>query len=279
MDLCCICEQDFLTFCNFYRYWKTARPHTCTICKRKFTRVGNLRRHNKLVHSVPHTLKRGRKPRQPITQSSSVGLDESTVVEPWDLTPTSVEMTSNPTTGVENTDESVAKKPKITRPGAISRRKRCGTDIFRRDIFSLEPVKRKQKHRATEKPRQMCVVKDTPTPVKKARMCVDSTERVSPMSKATQTEIGQSDPRPWLSKKTIPTTPMTQVSLDNTVDDKMTVSNSTQIGVAGSETPWWLPEKTIPATPMLVLSDRLQKNNPPVMLPLSDEKSKLIIDE
>ena len=72
---------------------------------------------------------------------------------------------------------------------------------------------------------------------------------------------------------------MTQVSLDNTVDDKMTVSNSTQIGVAGSETPWWLPEKTIPATPMLVLSDRLQKNNPPVMLPLSDEKSKLIIDE
>ena len=125
----------------------------------------------------------------------------------------------------------------------------------------------------------MCVVKDTPTPVKKARMCVDSTERVSPMSKATQTEIGQSDPRPWLSKKTIPTTPMTQVSLDNTVDDKMTVSNSTQIGVAGSETPWWLPEKTIPATPMLVLSDRLQKNNPPVMLPLSDEKSKLIIDE
>ena len=197
------------------------------------------------------------------------------MVEPWQLTPTSVEMTSNPTTGVENTDESVAKKPKITHPSAISKRKLCGTDIF-----SLEPVKHKQKRRVTEKQKQMCVVKDTPTAVKKARMCVDSPERVSPRSKATQTEIGQSDPRPWLSKKTIPTTPMTQVSLDNTVDDKMTVSNSTQIGVAGSETPWWLPEKNKPTTPMLVLSDRrLQKTSPPVMLPLSDEESKLIIDE
>ena len=238
MDLCGICEQDFLTFCNFHRYWKTARPHTCTICKRTFTRVGNLRRHKKLVHSVTHPLKGGRKPRQLITQSSSVGLDESTVVEPWQLTPTSVEMTSNPTTGVENTDESVAKKPKITRPGAISRRKRCGTDIFRRDIFSLEPVKRKQKHRATEKPKQMCSVRGAPTSVKKSPVCAVSVDQGSPMSKSTQTEIVQSESRPWLSKKTIPT------------------------------------------TPMLVLSDRrLQKTSPPVMLPLSDEESKLIIDE
>ena len=292
MDLCGICEQDFLAFCNLRRYWKTDKLHTCTLCEHEFTR-DNLREHKNTGYSLlkslkrgrkpsppsPNRLKRGRKPRQPIRQSSSAGLDASTV-EPWDLTPTSVKKPSNPTTGVENTDESVAKKPKIIRPSAISRRNRCGTDIFRRDIFSLEPVKRKQKHRATEKPRQMCVVKDTPTSVKKARMCVDSTERVSPMSKATQTEIGQSDPRPWLSKKTIPTTPMTQVSLDNTVDDKMTVSNSTQIGVAGSETPWWLPEKNKPLTPMLVLSDRrLQKTSPPVMLPLSDEDSKLIIDE
>ena len=46
------------------------------------------------------------------------------MVEPWDLTPTSVEMTSyNPTALVQNPDKSVVKKPKITRPGGISRRK------------------------------------------------------------------------------------------------------------------------------------------------------------
>ena len=94
MDLCRICEQEFLRFCNFgnlHRHWKTDRLHTYTICDREFTRVGNLRRHKTIVHYLPHPLTRGRKPRQPIRRSSSDDLDDSTVMEPWSLTPTSVE--------------------------------------------------------------------------------------------------------------------------------------------------------------------------------------------
>ena len=175
MDLCRICEQEFLRFCNFanlHRHWKTDHLHTCTICDREFTRVSNLRRHKKIVHSLPHPLTRGRKPRQPIRRSSSDDLDDSTVMEPWSLTPTSMEKTTNPTV-VRNLDvadvpvATVVKKPKITRPGAISRRK-CGViDIFSGDMFNPEHVKRKQKPRAPKKSKQVCSVKDTSTLLKK----------------------------------------------------------------------------------------------------------------
>ena len=84
----------------------------------------------------------------------------------------------------------------------------------------------------------MCSVTGAPTSAKKSPVCAVSVGQASPMSKSTQTEFEGIEPRPWLSKKTIPT------------------------------------------IPMLVLSDRrLQKTNSPVMLPLSDEESKLIIDE
>ena len=97
------------------------------------------------MHSLPNPLTRARKSPQTIRRNSSVGLDESTVMEPWNLTPPLVKKTANPTTVMRNSDVPVVKKPKITRHGAIPRKKRC--DIA--DIFSIdgEPVKRKQKRR------------------------------------------------------------------------------------------------------------------------------------
>ena len=187
------------------------------------------------MHSLSHPLTRARKPRQPIRHSSSYDVDDSTVMEPWNLTPTLLEKTSNPTTVVQSLDvadvpvATGVKKPKITRPGAISRRKRGVIDIFSRDLFSPKPVKRKQKRRANEKLNQICAVKDTP-------VCAVSADRVSPMSKSTQTEFEGSEPPRWLSKKTLPTPPM-----------------------------------MLYADPRVVSS--------PVMMPLPDEETKLIIAE
>ena len=189
---CGICEfLKFGNFGNLRRHWKIVRLHTCTICDHEFERAGSLRRHKRLVHSLPRPLPRSRKPRQPIRRSSSDDLDDSTVMEPWSLNPTSVEKTTNPTM-VRNLDvadvsvATVVKKPKITRPGAISRRK-CGViDIFSGDMFNPEHVKRKQKPRAPKKSKQVCSVKDTPTLVKKSPVCDVSMDQSSSTRAATK---------------------------------------------------------------------------------------------
>ena len=196
------------------------------------------------MHSLPHPLTRARKPRQPIRRSSSYDVDDSTVMEPWNLTPTLLEKTSNPTTVVQSLDvadvpvATAVKKPKITRPGAISRRKRGVIDIFSRDLFSPKPVKRKQKRRANEKLKQICAVKDTPPSVKKSPVCAVSADRASPMSKSTLTDL------------------------------------------EGSEPPRWLPKKSMPNTPMVLQTEPpLKKHKPSMDDTLPDEESKLIIDE
>ena len=84
----------------------------------------------------------------------------------------------------------VVKKPKITRPGAISRRKRCVIDIFSRDMFNPEHVKRKQKPRAPKKSKQVCSVKDTSTLVKKSPVCDVSMDQLSSTCAATQSPSG-----------------------------------------------------------------------------------------
>ena len=97
MDICRICEQEFLKFGNFgnlRRHWKISRLHTCTTCDREFAGVARLLRHKKIAHSLPNHLTRARKSRQPIRRNSSVVLDESTVMKPWNLTPTLVQKTS-----------------------------------------------------------------------------------------------------------------------------------------------------------------------------------------
>lgn len=181
MDICRICEQEFLKFGNFgnlRRHWKISRLHTCTTCDREFAGVASLLRHKKIVHSFPNPLTRARKPRQPIRRNSSVGLDESTVMEPWNLTPPLVKKTANPTTVMRNSDVPVVKKPKITRHGAIPRRKRCGiADIFSSDG---EPVKRKQKRRAPMKSKHGYSVKDIQTWLKKSPLCAVSADQSSP---------------------------------------------------------------------------------------------------
>ena len=240
MDICRVCEQEFLKFGNFgnlHRHWKTVRLHTCTICDREFDGVDRLRRHERIVHSLPEPSTRGRRKHRPqLRRNLSGGLDDSTVIGSSNLTLPLVGKTSNPTTvSVSKTNESVVKKPKKTRHSSICRTKHRGVDIFSRDIFTPEPVKRKQKPRAPKKSKKVCSVKDNSTLVKKSLVPTASSDQSSTMSKSTQTEFER------------------------------------------SETPWWLPTKTLPTNPTVVQTDpRLQKTSPPVM---SDEESKLIIDE
>ena len=142
-------------FGNLRRNWKIGRLHTYTICDHDLQEWPVYFDIKKIVHS----LTRARKPLQPIRRNSSSGLDESTLMEPWNLTPTLEQKTSSPTTMVQNpdvyiTDEPGVKKPKITRHGAISR------NIFSRD---RKPVEHKQKPRTPKKSKQVCTVKDTLT--------------------------------------------------------------------------------------------------------------------
>ena len=58
------------------------------------------------------------------------------MAEPWDLTPTRVKKRLSSTYGVNN--EAAPKKPKITRPGAISRRKQCGLRILFAETFLVQ---------------------------------------------------------------------------------------------------------------------------------------------
>ena len=281
---CGICEfLKFGNFGNLRRHWKIVRLHTCTICDHEFERAGSLRRHKRLVHSLPRPLPRSRKPRQPIRRNSNGGLDESTV-EPWNLTPPLVEKTTNPTTVVHDsnvtasevltgqninsetssllkdtspcvvnpstvplkkqllkrvtsvlnskgkratakTDEPVVKKPKNTRHGAISRRKR-----------SLTPT----------------VSMNSSSP-----SCVDSSVLgcQSPTLVCTVTSDAQS--------------PLDKIPTPGT---KMRESKSTQTDFERCETPWWLPKKTMPTTPMVLQTDpRLKKHKPSGDDTLSDE--------
>ena len=101
MDICRISEQDFLRFRNYInlpRYWKTVRLLTCTICDCKIEGVTNLNRHVLTTYLGTKPRKRGKKTSLPLTKPPKWGknhvkqldVDEPTVVEPWDLTPTSV---------------------------------------------------------------------------------------------------------------------------------------------------------------------------------------------
>ena len=296
-----ICEEEFLKFGifgNLCRHWKIVRIYTCTICDAAFERAGSLRRHKRVKHSRPRLLPRARKPRQRVRRTSSVGLDESTVAEPWNLTPPLVEKTPNSTTLVHDsnvpagevptdlniksettsllkdtspcvvnpstmplkkqllnrvssvsnskgkrtttkTDESVVKKTKITRRGAISRRKR-----------SLIPG-----------------VSMNPS----SSTCVDSivVGCQSPMAVCTVTSAAVDDPGTQ--------SPMDNIPMPVT---KMCESKSTQTDFERSESPWWLQKKTMPATPMVLQTDpRLKKYKPYEDVALSGEQSKLIIDE
>ena len=224
-----ICEEEFLKFGNFgnlRRHWKTVRLRTCTICDREFEGVVRLRRHKRIVHSLPKPSTRGRRKHRPqLRRNLSGGLDDSTVIGSSNLTLPLVGKTSNPTTGsATKTYESVVKKPKKSRHSSICRTKHRGVDIFSRDIFTPEPVKRKQKPCAPKKSKKVYSAKDNSTLVKKSPVSALSLDQSSTMSKSTQTEFER------------------------------------------SKTPWWLPMKTLPANPtVLQTHPRLQKTSPPVM--------------
>ena len=184
------------------------------------------------------------------------------MAEPWDLTPTRVKKRLSSTNGVNN--ESAPKKPKINRPGAISRRKQRGpSNIVCRNIFSSEPSK--QKHCATRK--QLCAVKDTSSLVKKPGMGVDSMDRVSHTCDVCCRDFST----PFNLRRHMRMTHSTGGG--NLTTRESPISKSTQTEFKGIEPRPWLSKKTIPTTPMVIETDpRLQKI-------LSDEEPKLIIDE